>query len=115
MTYRNMKVEMAGKWDCMQVPMASKGIALCRSNHAKIESALRDACRHDELKWADERLIKSVLHREFTGDKRFPMWVMIWRDEWPVISRALRGGMNGRPNAPYQLFMRQLKKNGVLL
>jgi len=110
---RNMKTELAGDWDCMQVPMASKGIALCRSNHAKIESALRSACRQDDMKWADQRLLRSVLHREFTGDRRFPMWVMIWHDEWPVVSRALRTA--GDDAAPYQLFMRQLKKGGVLL
>lgn len=111
---RNIQQELAGEWTFMHVPMAHKGIALCASNHAKVKSCLHDEAYADHTKWADKRVLRRVLSREFTGEKQFPRWVTIHNDEWETVSRALRGH-GEKPTGVYNLFMRQLRRGGQIV
>jgi hypothetical protein len=101
------------EWTVAQLRFAKQGIALCRRNYNTVRGALTRAATHDEtLTYAERRTLRHVLHREFTGDKRFPMWVNVYRDEHPVLSKALRGGES--PTAAYNLYLKCIRQGELI-
>ena len=105
-------MDLRSNWTSVHVPFARKGIALCRRNHATVKSGLVRAAASPAVSEQDRRVLRRLVEREFGTDKRFPMWVTIWRDEWDVVSRALRGG-EGMPATPvYSLLVVCIRRGG---